>query len=105
MGNCSGTCKLDFDITDYKIRLELAAQALEGNHKAFLKTIKQQMLVYIKNLEFEKARTLNNYVQDLDKIFETLKTRFTEKKYAHDITQILASMRRKSNELYMHWMT
>ncbi|MFA6066373.1 MAG: GIY-YIG nuclease family protein [Candidatus Babeliaceae bacterium] len=99
LGNCAGSCKIDFDLTDYKIRLELALQAFEGNHAAFLKTIEQQMRVYIKNLEFEKARTLSIYLQNIDKIFATIKTGFTEKKYAQEVMYATSPLRRPDDEL------
>jgi excinuclease ABC subunit C len=59
----------------------LAMQALEGNYTSFLKNLKTQILLYNVKLQFEKSRNLQEYVVNFEKIFATLKTHFTEKKY------------------------
>jgi len=99
LGRCAGTCLVDFNVTDYQFRLELAAQALAGNHRSFLKTIKQQIVEYNKNLEFEKSRSLTYYLHNLDTIFETIRTRFTEKKYSQEVMQATSPFKRETNEL------
>lgn len=90
MNLCAGTCKEDFDKKEYEFRLTLAKDALEGNYNSFLKAIKNQITSHNKNLEFEKAQHLTYYLHNLDTIFATLKTRFSEKKYEKDV--FLATM-------------
>jgi excinuclease ABC subunit C len=74
-----------FDAADYLFRLNLAIDVLRNNHKEFLKNIKIKIKEYNQNLEFEKSKRLNQYLENLDKIFETIRTRFHEKKFENDI--------------------
>lgn len=76
LGLCAGTCKKDFDKTDYLLRLQLAQDALNSNSRAFLKTIKTKITEYNQHLEFEKSKHLTEYLLNFDTIFTTLKTRF-----------------------------
>lgn len=86
IGRCAGSCKPDFDEAGYLTRLELARQALEGNHMLFIETLKRKIAEYSKALEFEKAKHLSEYLKHFDTIFATLRTKFSETKYAHEVT-------------------
>ncbi|MGC2310254.1 MAG: GIY-YIG nuclease family protein [Candidatus Babeliaceae bacterium] len=90
LGRCAGSCKGNFDQKDYLFRLNLAQEVLQGNHKAFLKMLDEQTKVYNKNFEFEKSRHLLEYAQNFETIFVTIKTHFSEKKYAQEIMQATA---------------
>ncbi|MCL4360879.1 GIY-YIG nuclease family protein [Candidatus Dependentiae bacterium] len=81
MGNCAGNCTKIFNSEDYKIRVQLAQQAIDGNHKEFKNTILNKIKEHNQNFEFEKSRHLNKYLDDVEIIFETIKTGFSEKKY------------------------
>lgn len=85
LGSCAGNCLLDFDIEGYRLRIELALDLLEGRYNQSIKKLTQQMKVYTQAMEFEKARNMHHYLQNLDSIFTTLKTRFSEKKYEREI--------------------
>jgi excinuclease ABC subunit C len=85
LGRCSGTCMIEFDLADYLFRIELAMDVLKNNHKQFLKNVKEKITEYNKQLAFENSKRLNEYLQNFDVIFETIKTRFHEEKYATDI--------------------
>lgn len=85
MNLCSGTCMENFDQSSYQFRLMLAMNALQGNHKKFLNDIKAEIKALNKQLDFEKSQHLTYYLHNLDTIFETLKTGFSEKKYERDI--------------------
>ena len=85
LGNCAGTCMAQYDTESYRFRMHLAMSVLQGDYKKSLKNLQEKMWEHIKKLEFEKARHLNEYVQNLDTIFTTLKARFSEHKYAKDI--------------------
>ncbi len=99
LGNCPGSCMPTYNPEDHKVRLELAYQALKGNHKQFLKTVEQQIQHYNQQLDFEKARNLSNYLKNLDIIFTTIKTRFTEKKYSEEIIATTSSLKRDPEAL------
>ncbi len=85
LGKCAGSCMENFDTADYLFRLNLAMDVLRNNHKESLKNLKEKIKEYIKAMAFENARRLTGYVENLDTIFETIKTRFHEKKYENDI--------------------
>ena len=85
LGRCAGSCLPTFDLQEYLFRLNLAIEVLQGNHKHSLKAIKEKIQEYNKAFEFEKSKRLHEYLENLDIIFETLRTRFHEKKYEHDI--------------------
>jgi excinuclease ABC subunit C len=85
IGKCAGSCLTTFDPAEYRMRLELAIDALEQNRKAFLKKIDAEIKKHTHSLSFEKARNLHEYALSIDTIFKTLESRFTTHKYAHDI--------------------
>lgn len=81
IGRCAGACKDQFDPQEYLFRIELAKDALKKNHKRFLKTLNQKMKELTKELAFEKAKKLHQYVLDLDMIFHTLHVKYSHEKY------------------------
>ena len=85
LGKCAGSCLVDFQMSDYLFRLNLAMDILRNKHKESLAALKQKIQEYNKAMAFEKAKRLHDYVQNLDIIFETIRTRFHEKKFEHDI--------------------
>lgn len=90
LGLCAGTCKPDFDAADYRMRLQLAQDALNSNSTAFLKTIKEKISEYNEQLEFEKSKYLTEYLVNFDTIFTTLKTRFKMATFEDAIMAITA---------------
>ena len=85
IGNCAGSCKLDFDTADYCFRVGLAREALKNNQDGFIQNIKDQMSAYSNDFAFEKAQRLNEYLQNVDAIFTTLNMHFSSDKFATDI--------------------
>jgi excinuclease ABC subunit C len=84
LGFCAGTCTGTIEQEDYCFRITLAQQALQGNHKKFLNDLKQRIALHAINLCFEQARALTHYLHHFQTIFDTLRTHFTEQKYAHE---------------------
>jgi excinuclease ABC subunit C len=82
---CVGNCRSSFNPEEYLFRLELTKNILKGNYHQSLKDLKERIALHSKNLEFEKAKNLNEYVHNLDSIFATLKTKFSDKRYEHDV--------------------
>jgi excinuclease ABC subunit C len=82
---CPGNCTGQFDENAYRFRMNLAQQALAGDHKAFLRLLKAQITKLSVALQFEKARNLQEYVENFESIFHTLKTHFTEHKYDREV--------------------
>jgi excinuclease ABC subunit C len=91
IGRCIGTCMSESKNTDYMFRLELVRNLLHDNYSEFLKTIQKQIESYNKIFEFEKARNLQSYKENIDTIFSTLKAKFSAEKYLHTITTALSS--------------
>jgi excinuclease ABC subunit C len=85
IGMCAGVCMKTFDKEGYLFRIMLAQQALDGRYKQSLKSIAQRIDDYNQRFEFEKARQLVYYAQNLETIFATLKTKFNSRKYENDI--------------------
>jgi excinuclease ABC subunit C len=78
---CAGNCRDDFDQEEYLFRIELTKQVLQGNYNQSLKDLKKRIAQLSAQLEFEKAKNTHYYAQNLDTIFATLKTKFSEKRY------------------------
>ena len=89
LGKCAGMCRSDFDQEGYLFRIELAKDALKKDHKDFLKKITEKIKEYSHKLEFEKAKNLYNYQQNIDFIFKTLETKFSLDRYQEKINQTL----------------
>lgn len=85
IGNCAGNCKSDFDVHDYIFRVSLAKEALKNNQEGFVQQIQDQMKKYCTEFAFEKAKRLNEYLQNVDAIFAVLNTHFSADKFATDI--------------------
>lgn len=86
IGTCAGNCRPDFDEQDYKIRLQLASNVLKKDHVTFTTTAQDQIKKYNETQEFEKSRTLHEYVANMETIFRTLELRFSPQKYAAAIS-------------------
>lgn len=85
IGRCAGNCRANFDASSYLTRLDLAYDALKGNHKEFLARLTQQIARLSTALEFEKAAHLSIYIKNFDTIFTTIQAKFHDKKYGLEI--------------------
>ena len=85
IGNCPGTCKSDFDKTEYLFRLDLAREVLRKRDKKFIAMIKEKMQQYNAEMAFEKSKRLAEYLDNVETIFETIKTKYSAEKFATDI--------------------
>ena len=95
MGLCAGNCVSTFNPADYRLRVELAQKILEGNLAGSEALLRSQIAECNKRMEFEKSKNLHSYLADLEKIFEILKTGFSERKYVQDITAITTPLTHK----------
>lgn len=92
---CAGMCRDDFDQAAYLIRLELASKALEGKYEQLYKSLHEQLDIYKNTLEFEKAQHLYSVIKNFHPLINTLKTKFTEKKYDPEIIQAMSKEKPK----------
>ena len=90
LGLCAGSCKNDFNKSDYIFRLHLAIDVLNSNHAAFLRKIKTQIVEYNKILAFEKSKYLGEYLKNLDFIFTTVRTKYSRAKFENAIFAVTA---------------
>ncbi|MCF7836086.1 MAG: GIY-YIG nuclease family protein [Candidatus Marinimicrobia bacterium] len=86
LGKCSGTCMSTFDKESYLFKLELAHDVLKKDHKGFLAKLMSKIKEHSEALEFEKAKQLHEYKENIEVIFKTLHAKFTPKKYAASAT-------------------
>ncbi|MCX5922923.1 MAG: GIY-YIG nuclease family protein [Candidatus Dependentiae bacterium] len=84
IGICAGSCKSDFDPTEYNFKIQLAIDALKNTPASFLKRIKEKIGEYNVQLAFEKSRHLAEYLENIDTIFHTLKIKFSESKFENE---------------------
>ncbi|MBM3893156.1 excinuclease ABC subunit C [Candidatus Dependentiae bacterium] len=78
LGQCAGSCRLDFDKAAYLERLELAKQALRQGHKKFLQQLQDEIQVSNKLMTFERSRELHCYLQAFEKVFYSLDQKPTD---------------------------
>ncbi len=95
MGRCAGNCLSTFNKEEYVTRIALAKRLLEGNYSACQALLKQQIKEHNLKMEFEKSKNLSKYFDDLEVIFTTLKTGFSETKYVKDISALITTLRQK----------
>ena len=86
IGTCAGNCRPDFDLEDYKVRLDLAMNTLKKDHDTFRKTTLAHIKQYSAERAYEKAKTLHEYLLNIDTIFHTLDLRFSPQKYAAQLS-------------------
>lgn len=89
IGRCCGSCKATFNPAEYRARLELAHAVLKNDHTWFMRQIKELIMTFNKQLEFEKASHISQYLKNFEVIFETIKTHFHELKYESEIKDVL----------------
>ncbi|MBS1987024.1 GIY-YIG nuclease family protein [Candidatus Dependentiae bacterium] len=82
LGLCAGSCRGDFNPADYRFRVELALDALQGNQKDFIRKLTKQMQEYSQQLAFEKAKHMRDYLEHLEVIFATLKAKCVAREQA-----------------------
>lgn len=85
IGKCAGTCKENFNTADYLFKIQLAQDALKKTPQELVATIKDKIAEHNKNLEFEKSRFLSDYIPNIDIIVQTLKVKFHEHKFDHEV--------------------
>lgn len=95
IGTCCGSCKPDFDKNEYLLRVILAKDALKQHKKSFITSLKKQIAEYNEQLEFEKARNLMRYLNEVDHIFATLKLHFDATNFINAIARVTIDERHK----------
>jgi excinuclease ABC subunit C len=72
---CAGNCKKDFDLEEYKFRLQLAEDLLHGKYKEIEKNILERIKFKNARLEFEKSKNLYSYLENIKNIYKVLETK------------------------------
>ncbi len=85
LGNCAGTCKKAFDISDYLFRLELAKKVLKNQDQDFIESIEHKIKEYSVQMAFEKAKRLAHYLEHTQELFDTIRIKYSAANYATDI--------------------
>lgn len=76
--NCSAPCVGRIEPLEYRKRVEEACELLEGESRGMMETVEKEMLEAAAALDFEKAASLRNLLDDLRKTTQQV-TRFTRK--------------------------
>lgn len=85
LGNCAGTCMPHFNREGYEFRMGLALDMLKNQHSQFIKKIEDQIKKHNALMEFEQSKILQDYIENFDTIFETIRTKYSAAKFATDI--------------------
>lgn len=66
IGECIGPCAKKITIDDYKSQISKIKSFLTGNIKEILSDLQRKMQEHIKNLEFEAAGQIHNYIKSIE---------------------------------------
>ena len=66
IGECIGPCAKKITIDDYKSQISKIKSFLTGNTKEILADLQSKMQEHIKNLEFEAAEQVHNYIKSIE---------------------------------------
>ena len=66
IGECIGPCTKKITIDDYKSQISKIKSFLTGNTKEILSDLQRKMQEHIKNLEFEAAGQIHNYIKSIE---------------------------------------
>ena len=66
IGECIGPCAKKITADDYKSQISKIKAFLTGNTKEILSDLKNKMQEHIKNLEFEAAGQIHNYIKSIE---------------------------------------
>ena len=66
IGECIGPCAKKITADDYKSQISKIKSFLTGNTKEILSDLKNKMQEHIKNLEFEAAGQIHNYIKSIE---------------------------------------
>lgn len=85
LGICAGSCRPDFDQAGYLVRLDLARQALEKGHKAYLEELMEKIQALNSKQEFEQAREMYGYYAAIQKVFSYIDLKVGTSRVGHDV--------------------
>lgn len=66
IGECIGPCAKKITLDDYKLQISKIKSFLTGNTKEILSDLQRKMQEHIKNLEFEAAGQIHNYIKSIE---------------------------------------
>ena len=66
IGECIGPCAKKITVDDYKLQISKIKSFLTGNTKEILADLQSKMQEHIKNLEFEAAGQVHNYIKSIE---------------------------------------
>ena len=92
MGSCAGFCKINFDIENYKFRLELVKNLLEDNLDQFKISIESKVSEFNQQMEYEKAAHVYKYLENLSSVMKILNINFSYGNYADSVAYKASSL-------------
>jgi excinuclease ABC subunit C len=88
IGLCAGSCKADFDVEDYRTRLDLAVNVLRNERNEFCARVTHEIKQCIEHFHFERAQNLYTYLEHVDVIFNVLKSHTSHKEHAASVARV-----------------
>lgn len=92
LGFCAGLCKDDFDKGAYIFRLNLVQTFLKEDYDSAKSMIQNKIAECNKQMKFEQSRHLNEYLEGFSYTVNSLRTCFSENKFASSIAYAASSM-------------
>ncbi len=91
LGNCAGSCLKTFDSEEYTKRVELAKEALEGKYESIERSVRTDIARYSSERDYEKARNLVSYLENLPTIFATLRAHIADARRNKEGTDVFSA--------------
>lgn len=93
IGLCTGNCTNKFDLAEHNFRINLVIELLKGKKYEDLKIlIQNEINSSNKELCFERARNLHEYLENLTKVIDVINTHFYENKFAKEVAYVSSDM-------------
>jgi excinuclease ABC subunit C len=92
LGFCAGLCKEDFDREAYLFRLSLVQSFLKEDYTSAKAMIQDKITESNKHMRFEESKHLSEYLECFSYTVNTLKSCFTENKFASSIAYAASAM-------------
>lgn len=91
LGICAGTCLENFDSIEYNLRMRVARDMLKGDWQHARAELEELIKNYTAQKEYEKGRNIYEYLKNLDKIADVIRTQYRPEKFSMDIARVTAS--------------
>lgn len=89
LGYCAGNCRPDFSQEEYSARLQLARLMVGHEYESFKEIAQEKIAQYTKELAFEKALHMYEYLKNFETIAATVSSGFSERAYRPEVVRAM----------------